>query len=445
MKISSLTVVAFLVFGKTSLAILDKGGADSTSESQRRYLHGASLIKQVDKTKGFESVILKASMLFKDQKDDFKNDNSPAFPQHDRRSLSGGDDAMGKSGKKAGGKKSSGTQVAVEECRSKLEQCQAELDAPSWLFVQMANHCLLARSMASTGELKYTLSSHDMSEETWGFTDRPFQVESTFTTMEFFDTFDENFGVDSEGGSPNAAFTFVHEEDHVFNGPLVAVMIDASYVTTDEASREVTYMYALAQSLEQATTLNLDSFFEDGGDEVLFEDCSIFIDSADEGTNEIDYSYLTCQCENRDRYEGPCDDAGARFHCWWHTEPVTYQNWWGDTVLAIDTDDDHRFAGDFYCDTGSPNIRLVGEFLSCSKWEDSPPAWPYINCNGYDEATGHQYVTLSKNDYPDLSEHTAACIGAKDELTGQVVDRPPFFDLLCDKNIPSSPESQCNN
>mmetsp|Transcript_19398 Transcript_19398/g.40124 ORF Transcript_19398/g.40124 Transcript_19398/m.40124 type:complete len:299 (+) Transcript_19398:217-1113(+) len=285
MKISVWTLVTFLLAnGKISLA---KGATDNVpsrnGNERRRYLHGASLVETVDKTQGFQNVVVKASKLFQDQKKNNANDE-------ERRFLS---DKSSKKGK--GGKKQATTKV--EECQAKLQQCQAELNAPSWLFVQMANHCILTRSksMSSSGEevVAYALSSRDMAEETWGFTDRPFQVEGTQPTKDFFDRFDATFGVDSTEGSPNAAFTFVHEEDHVFNGPLVAVMIDASYATTDETTGEVTYTYALTQSEEQGATLGLDSFFEDGDvDNVVFEDCSIFVDSS-----LMDISRLTCQCE----------------------------------------------------------------------------------------------------------------------------------------------------
>mmetsp|Transcript_19413 Transcript_19413/g.40153 ORF Transcript_19413/g.40153 Transcript_19413/m.40153 type:complete len:315 (-) Transcript_19413:306-1250(-) len=232
----------------------------------------------------------------------------------------------------------------------------------------MANHCLLSRATfpGGNGETVYTLSSHDMAEETWGFTDRPFQVESTQTTTAFFDTFDAKFGVNSEGGSPNAAFTFVHEQDHVFNGPLVAVMIDASYMTTDESTGEVTYTYELAQSEEQASVLGLDSFFEDGGDGVLFEDCSLFIDSSSSWcdapydkwteTQSVnwylapEYNYLTCQCQCGNCLSSNGKEDFARFHCWWATEPVKIaegKEYAGS--LAVSTTDDEKFAGNFYC------------------------------------------------------------------------------------------------
>lgn len=136
-----------------------------------------------------------------------------------------------------------GTRNQLQTCRVNLEQCQAKLEAPTFLFVQMASSCSLSR----TEECDYTLSTLEMAEEKWAFTDRPFQVVETMSTNEFFNNFTEIFSEET-GGPPNAAFTFVHDDSREFNGPMVAVMVEALYTTEDEVAGTKIHSYQLTQS-----------------------------------------------------------------------------------------------------------------------------------------------------------------------------------------------------
>lgn len=165
-------------------------------------------------------------------------------------------------------------------CKSDLADCNAAAAAPSYLFVQMANSCTLSRSANADGTMVYTMSTSDMDDETYSFSDRPFQVESEIPTEEFFANFTEFF-IESK---PNAAFTFDLKDDDSdkFEGPIIAVQVDAIY--EDDSG---VYSYVLEQSASQASVVALQSFFEDGeGDAVMFEDCSIFID--DSSTSDDD-------------------------------------------------------------------------------------------------------------------------------------------------------------
>ncbi|KAL3935297.1 MAG: hypothetical protein SGARI_003037, partial [Bacillariaceae sp.] len=170
-----------------------------------------------------------------------------------------------------------------ESMAAELAACEARLDAesvPSFLYVQMANQCKLSRTGLGNAT-QYYLSSQDMDDETYSFTDRPFQIEDTMTTVDFFDTFDQRFN-EASGGRPNAAMTFHHADDQQMEGPLIAIQVEAVF---NEENGE--FVYALQQSESQASIVALGQFFEEGNavldGEVVFDDCSIFIDS-DEGT-----------------------------------------------------------------------------------------------------------------------------------------------------------------
>jgi hypothetical protein len=67
-------------------------------------------------------------------------------------------------------------------CKAELAALKQQALKPHYLFVQMANHCTLSRSDGS-----YTLSSLDVADTTWQFTDRPLQLEESMETTEFFD------------------------------------------------------------------------------------------------------------------------------------------------------------------------------------------------------------------------------------------------------------------
>jgi hypothetical protein len=166
---------------------------------------------------------------------------------------------------------------SCDVCDSALAQCKGDASNPKLLYVQVANHCTLSRSGG-----KYTLSTTDMDDDTYVFSDRPFRAETVVNTKDFFADFNNAF-TESTGGNPNAAVTLVHEDDNQFEGPLVSVFIDAAY-SMDSG----TYTYQVEQSEDQQAILSLESFFEGGEeDSIFYSDCSFFIDTVTSG-----YFYL---------------------------------------------------------------------------------------------------------------------------------------------------------
>mmetsp|Transcript_45981 Transcript_45981/g.112213 ORF Transcript_45981/g.112213 Transcript_45981/m.112213 type:complete len:265 (+) Transcript_45981:1136-1930(+) len=165
----------------------------------------------------------------------------------------------------------------LKECKDALDICMNDEEVPTFLFVQTASRCTLSRSE----EGKYVLSSTDLSNETWSFSDRPFQLAESIPTLTFLEEFDTMFHMTDEDtgrGRPNAAFTFIYDPedgmgDDVLKGPLIAVMIDAAHTvvpddddgtssTTRSASIKVEYDLIQSESQEDSTTL--ESFFATG-------------------------------------------------------------------------------------------------------------------------------------------------------------------------------------
>ena len=162
----------------------------------------------------------------------------------------------------------------LQECQDALDVCMDDKEVPTFLFVQTASRCTLSRSE----EGKYVLSSSDVSDETWSFSDRPFQLAESIPTLTFLEEFDTMFQMTDEDtgrGRPNAAFTFIYEPeagtgDDVFKGPLIAVMIDAAHTVVPEGeenvlsttrSASIKVEYDLIQSESQEDSMTLDSFF----------------------------------------------------------------------------------------------------------------------------------------------------------------------------------------
>jgi len=142
-------------------------------------------------------------------------------------------------------------QFDIDGC---VDQCLTNLRAPptpSNLFVQMASQCVLTYDPDRDG---YELTSTQFDDETYVFSDRPFRYESVVPTIEFFNQFEEVF-TNSEFGNPNAAITLVHEDTNQFEGPVVAVFVEAVYREDDGS-----FTYMLAQSPEQASVLPLSDF-----------------------------------------------------------------------------------------------------------------------------------------------------------------------------------------
>ena len=165
------------------------------------------------------------------------------------------------------------------ECRANLGACQAETDndGATNLYVQMAQTCKLKQKTDGKGELYYELSSKDMDDDTYPFTDRPFRAANTVPTKQFVKNFGATFSEET-GGRPNAAVTFRHADADNFEGPLIAVFVEAAY-RKDSGK----YVYELTQSEEQEKVNALKDFFRkgDGKDDgvVEYEMCSLFIDA----------------------------------------------------------------------------------------------------------------------------------------------------------------------
>ena len=163
----------------------------------------------------------------------------------------------------------------LDKCRSKLEVCKAEAEQPTLLFTQMARTCKLKRKADGDGETYYEWSSKDMDDDTYVFSDRPYQIAYTMTTESFVDDFDDTFSKES-GGKPNGAITFRHENTGRFEGPLISVLVEAA-----RKSNVGKFVYELRQSRDQEEVNALDDFFKkkDGDDVVEYEMCTLFIDA----------------------------------------------------------------------------------------------------------------------------------------------------------------------
>jgi len=184
----------------------------------------------------------------------------------------------------------------MQQYKEELDQCEAEKNSPKNLFVQMANHCTLERLVSTSNVTLYNLITSDMHDETWVFTDRPFRHEETMSSKDFLNNFNETFRT----SLPNAAVTFVSEKENIFEGPLVSVFLDGVYSESAvflNNTSTTTYTYVLEQSSDQREVIALDSFFSNDEDVMIYEDCSIFIDSAS-GSSDISSTCLTSDQTN---------------------------------------------------------------------------------------------------------------------------------------------------
>ena len=183
-------------------------------------------------------------------------------------------------------------------CTDQLNTCQVELDncregkaaeaddnAPSYLYVQMAQTCKLKQKTDGRGRTHYELSSKDMDDDTYSFTDRPHRIAGTIPTKQFVKDFGTTFSIES-GGRPNGVVTFRHADAKSFEGPLISVFVEAA-----RHKDSGKYVYELTQSEEQEEVNALRDFFreEEGGSNdpdgvgvVEYEMCSIFIDASNE-------------------------------------------------------------------------------------------------------------------------------------------------------------------
>ena len=160
-------------------------------------------------------------------------------------------------------------QARLEKVEAELEVCKAEAATPTWLFVQMADMCTLYRDEFGV----YHLESSKFHSDTELFTDRPFKLEETMPTIDWFSNFDELF--DGGKGKPNAALTIVDDDES--KDVVVSVFAEA-YTKKDLFDEGVqTYGYKLEQSTSQANVVALEKLM-DGKDSVVFDHCSMFIE-----------------------------------------------------------------------------------------------------------------------------------------------------------------------
>lgn len=104
------------------------------------------------------------------------------------------------------------TDAKLDICTEELADCQADANEPKWLIVQLADMCTLFKD--EKGELY--IESSTFYENTEWFTDKPFQLETTQPTEDWFNAFDEIFELEGDENEndikPNAPLTFVDDE-----------------------------------------------------------------------------------------------------------------------------------------------------------------------------------------------------------------------------------------
>jgi len=67
-----------------------------------------------------------------------------------------------------------------------------------------------------------------MDDDTYVFSDRPYRIAYSILTLDFVKNFGGMFSKKT-GGRPNGAMTFRHKDTDAFEGPLIAVYVDAAY------------------------------------------------------------------------------------------------------------------------------------------------------------------------------------------------------------------------
>ena len=184
---------------------------------------------------------------------------------------------------------SSATSI-TSTCEDTLAACEAnlaQLQGPSYLYVQVADRCIL--DITDNGN--YVLKSKNFHPQTEVFSDRPFHMEYSTDTRGIFENFDSSF--DDGLGPPNAALTFVRDDQS--QGVVIKVLVKAVIQHTDDPNGP-TYVYKLEQSDEQASTNPLDDIMG-GSDRSVFDHCSLFVDSDCDSCNiEDGGGGDTCNC-----------------------------------------------------------------------------------------------------------------------------------------------------
>ena len=142
---------------------------------------------------------------------------------------------------------------------------------PSYLFVQMADQCIFQTTEGGNTILK----SRHFHGDTIMFSDRPFTYEAAIPTESFFGTFHVDFNVNN-GGMPNAAVTLIQNNES--QDIVVSTFVKAVVKRGEDDPTGPTYVYKLEQSDEQASVESLSDVLG-GEDKVVYDHCSIFIDS----------------------------------------------------------------------------------------------------------------------------------------------------------------------
>jgi len=154
--------------------------------------------------------------------------------------------------------------TSCADVQAELDTYKAAASKPHWLFVQMADTCVMYLK-----DGVYYLESSNFHEDTEWFSDRPMQLEKTEPTSDWFNNFNEMF---NDGkGMPNAALTIV--DDDISKDVVVSVFVEA-YVKEGD---DTVYGYKLEQSTNQESVVALESLLN-GEDSVTFDHCSMFID-----------------------------------------------------------------------------------------------------------------------------------------------------------------------
>ena len=162
--------------------------------------------------------------------------------------------------------------LAANTHKEDLDHCMQDLEevkkpVPSYLFVQMADVCVFKQDEDGS----VSIHSNSFLEDTEQFSDKPFRLESTVPTKEFFAEFDTTFF--PAGDKPNSAITLV---DKGGSEGLVVSVFASAFNTTDGEGKTV-YGYKLTQSDEQEGVNSLKNIM-DGNDVKEYVHCSVFID-----------------------------------------------------------------------------------------------------------------------------------------------------------------------
>ena len=181
-----------------------------------------------------------------------------------------------KNGSKSAKSKSSKAQSGCETYEAELVALKEEMAQPKWLFVQVGDKCVLDMS----GDTP-TIESANFHGDTELFTDRPFKLEKTASTKDWFTNFNEMFN--DELGWPNTAMTFVNDDESV--GVVVSAFVNG--YTKDESDQTI-YGYELNQSEEHEKVKSLEEILG-GKDKMEFDHCSFFIDDDDWGEDVLHY------------------------------------------------------------------------------------------------------------------------------------------------------------